>query len=265
VFVGVGVFVGGTGVLVGVFVRVGVLVAVFVAVLVAVFVGVGVFVGGTGVLVGVFVRVGVLVGGIGVLVGVFVRVGVLVAVFVGVFVGTGVLVGVNVGVLVGTGVLVGVLVRVGVLVAVAVGVLVRVGVAVGVLVGNNAGRSARMSALPTSACALAVAVFAPVAPETACMAKLPSIDSPATFGTASVARSNASVMPAGDVQVAELPNAYDVTSIALDTVVVTLGDECDRPLAVLAPASTSMGVTLSTPMNVWMPPAAPVFAEIVHV
>lgn len=90
VFVGrgvaVGVFVGGTGVFVGVGVAVGGT---------GVFVGVGVAVGGTGV--GVFVGVGE---GVGVLVGV--------AVGVAVAVGTGVLVDVGTGVFVGgTGVLVG--------------------------------------------------------------------------------------------------------------------------------------------------------------
>jgi hypothetical protein len=88
----VGVLVGGTGVLVG----------VFVAVLV------GVLVGGTGVLVGV--SVGVLVGGTGVFVGV--SVGVLVGVLVGVFVAVAVFVGVSVAV--GVWVAVGVLVTVGV-------------------------------------------------------------------------------------------------------------------------------------------------------
>ena len=78
-------------------------------------------------------------------------VGVLVGVFVGVFVGVGVLVGVFVG---GTGVF--------------VGVLVGVFVEVGVLVGAGTGRSARMWVLPTSAFALAVAVFAPVTPATGC-------------------------------------------------------------------------------------------------
>jgi hypothetical protein len=174
-------------------------------------------------------------------------------VFVGVLVRVGVLVGVKVGVLVG------VFVRVG------VGVKVAVAVGVGVFVGAGAGLSARMCALPTSACALATAVNAPVGPAMACVAKLLSIDSPATLGTARVAVSNASVIPPGGVHVAELANACDVTSIALATVVVTLGAACERPLTVLTPASMSIGATVSTPMNDWIPPTAPVFAEIVHV
>ena len=72
-------------------------------------------------------------------------------------------------------------------------------------------------------------------------------------------------MPAGEVHVAELAKACDVTIIASATVVVTLDVACERPLAVLPPVSTSIGVTLSTPMKVWIPPTAPVFAEIVHV
>jgi hypothetical protein len=72
-------------------------------------------------------------------------------------------------------------------------------------------------------------------------------------------------MPVGGVQVAALENACDVTIIAFATVVVTLVVAEVRPLGVLCPASTSIGVLVSTPENVWMPPAAPADVENVHV
>ena len=84
-------------------------------------------------------------------------------------------------------------------------------------------------------------------------------------GTVRLATVNASVMAVGGVHVAELANACEVTSIALATVVVTLAVACVRPLGVFWPASTSMGLTVSTPEKVWMPPAAPVDVSNVHV
>jgi hypothetical protein len=72
-------------------------------------------------------------------------------------------------------------------------------------------------------------------------------------------------MPEGGVHVAALLKACEVTSISFAAVVVMLGAACVRLLAVVWPSSTSTGVVLSTPENVWMPPTAPVLVLIVHV
>src|SRR5688572_4529857 len=80
------------------------------------------------------------------------------------------------------------------------------------------------------------------------------------------ATSNASVMPAGAVHVAELANACAVTIMALATVVVMLGAVCVRlEKSVVEPFSTSIGSATSTPANDWMPPAAPAEALNVQV
>jgi len=59
--------------------------------------------------------------------------------------------------------------------------------------------------------------------------------------------------------VSALAIPWEVTTMVLITVVVTLGVECDSDEGVVWPFSTSMGVVVSTPTNVWMPPAAPVW------
>ena len=60
---------------------------------------------------------------------------------------------------------------------------------------------------------------------------------------------------------AELENACEVTTIAFATVVVTLGAVTVSALGVFWPASTLIGVVVSTPVNVWIPPAAPADVE----
>ena len=80
-----------------------------------------------------------------------------------------------------------------------------------------------------------------------------------------LAASNASVMPAGGVQLAHEENAWLVTSIARAVVVVTLGVLCVSETAVFCPFSTSTGDEVSTPLKAEMPPADPVEAEKVQV
>jgi hypothetical protein len=70
-------------------------------------------------------------------------------------------------------------------------------------------------------------------------------------------------MPVGGVQVAAEAKECEVTIIVLATVVVTSGVAWVRPLAVFCPSSTSIGVVVSTPVNVWIPPAEPV--EVLNV
>lgn len=64
-------------------------------------------------------------------------------------------------------------------------------------------------------------------------------------------------MPEAGVHVAVLAKAYAVTRISLAAVVVMLGAECDRLLAVFTPFWTSTGVVVLTPLNDRMPPAEP--------
>ena len=94
---------------------------------------------------------------------------------------------------------------------------------------------------------------------------MPSSEMPVDSGTISLATSNASVIPAGGVQVAPEANAWAVTSIVLATVVVTLGVACESELAVACPFSTSTRVVVSTPLNELIPPADPVEDENVQV
>ena len=79
-----------------------------------------------------------------------------------------------------------------------------------------------------------------------------------------LATSTASVMPAGGVQVAALLKEWEVTSMVLATMVLTLRVECVKPLRVFWPFSTLMGAAVSTPEKVWIPPADPVEVEKVH-
>ena len=76
--------------------------------------------------------------------------------------------------------------------------------------------------------------------------------------------SNAWVIPAGGVHVADDENACDVTIMSFAAVVVTLGAACVRLLAVAAPFSTSTGFATSTPEKDCMPPAEPVDVLNVH-
>jgi hypothetical protein len=122
-----------------------------------------------------------------------------------------------------------------------------------------------MWALPEAVLLLATADLNPVAPAAAWSTWLPTIEIPAGFGTAWLAASKASVMPAGGVHVAEDPKEWEVTSIVLATVVVTLGALCVTELEVACPFSTSMGDEVSTPENAASPPADPVEVENVQV
>ena len=56
-----------------------------------------------------------------------------------------------------------------------------------------------------------------------------------------------------------------MTSIVFATVVVTLGDVCVVPFGVFCPFSTLTGFDVSTPLNVAIPPAEPVFVDKVQV
>ena len=56
----------------------------------------------------------------------------------------------------------------------------------------------------------------------------------------------------------------EVTSIALATVVVTLGVAWVSASGVACPLSTSMGFEVSTPEKLAMPPTAPLFDESVQ-
>src|SRR3990172_442298 len=116
------------------------------------------------------------------------------------------------------------------------------------------GRSAKMCVLPTSALPPTVAVLTPVAPAAACATRAPSSDWPLALLGAGVATSNDSVMPAGGVQVRDDANVCALTTIVFATVVVTLGVACDVPLAVACPFCTSIGVVVSTPEKLWIPP-----------
>ena len=48
-----------------------------------------------------------------------------------------------------------------------------------------------------------------------------------------------------------------MTTIALATVVVTLGVRCVAPTGVVWPFSTSIGFAMSTLAKLWIPPTAP--------
>ena len=87
------------------------------------------------------------------------------------------------------------------------------------------GLSARMCVLPASALPLAVAVFAPVAPATACGTRLPSIDMPVAL-LAPLARSKDSAIPEGGDHVPADARPCEVTTMVLARVVVTLGVAC---------------------------------------
>ena len=110
----------------------------------------------------------------------------------------------------------------------------------------------------------AVAVLMPVAPAAACRTQLPSMDWPAELGGGHVALSKPSVMPAGDVHVAEDEKVCAVTSTVFATVVLTLGVGCVSADGVVAPFSTSIGLAVSTPEKLWMPATALVDPESVQ-
>src|SRR5262245_9516329 len=88
---------------------------------------------------------------------------------------------------------------------------------------------------------------------------------PTTAGTGSLAMSNASVMPVGGVHVALVANSWNVTTIVFAVDVVTLGVECDNPVAVVWPFSTLIGAAVSTPEKLRMPPATASGPVSVHV
>jgi len=89
---------------------------------------------------------------------------------------------------------------------------------------------------------------------------------PTAFGTARLATSYTSVIPAGAVQRSEDEYSCAVTIMVFVTVVVTLGARnVVVTAAVIDPALTLIGVVLSTPEKAMMPPSLPVLAEKVHV
>jgi hypothetical protein len=76
--------------------------------------------------------------------------------------------------------------------------------------------------------------------------------------------SNDSVIPLGGVQLFEDAKACEVTTIALASVVVTLGVACVVLEAVVWPFSMSIGLAVSTPEKAWIPPTVKLEPPTVH-
>src|SRR5215831_4487682 len=122
-----------------------------------------------------------------------------------------------------------------------------------------------MQALPVPGLLEAVAVRTPVLPATAWNCQHASRQRPLLLGGTLLAMSTTFVMPGGAAHVALLVIMWNVTSMSLAAVVVTLGVEWVSDDGVPWPFWTSMTVAVSTPWNPRMQPAEPWVLENVHV